>query len=414
MGAYERVGLCILVGIMIVASDPIMAAQPAESGFEITTFVSGLEEPVALAFAPDGRLFVAEKGGRVRLVVAGRIADTPFVTLEVNTFIESGLLGLALDPAFEQNRYVYLFATISNDEQEITRYTDSNGISMGRTVIRPHLPSRGVFHNGGCLKFGPDGKLYFSIGDNAISNAAQDMNTLAGKICRIQLDGTTPTDNPFRTPTGSPRAIFALGFRNPFRFCFAPDGRMFAIDVGSDLFQRREEINLVRAGGNYGWPVLEGIAAPGAFPEFDNPIYAYTDKGSAPTGIVYYSGSQFPAEYQGNLFHLDHTANRVFRVELDGDRVARHSLFVRGEGAPVDLIQGPDGCLYYCELIGGEVKRICFAGDNGSPPLPGPPRDPIIVDPPPIPMCGAGAPLMMLIGAALIVSLTRPGRASYR
>lgn len=349
---------------------PAAADSAAESaGFVISTYATGLSEPVAMEFAPDGRLFVAELGGTIRTIHDGTVSWMPFAHVEVFHENENGLLGLALDPDFASNGYVYVFATISRSEQQIIRFTDAGGLGVERTVIRDRLPTRGEFHSGGGLKVGPDRKLYFSIGDNLVADNAQDLSTLAGKVCRINLDGSTPDDNPFVTPTGQPRAIFALGLRNPFRFCFAPDGRMFAMDVGSDGEGRREEINLIVAGGNYGWPLLEGRQPEPADPAFIDPIHDYHEGGAAPVGAVYYTGQQFPAEYVGNLFHLEYVLNRLYRAVLEGDRVVRHEVFYEGEGGPVDLTQGPDGALYYSELQSGRIRRISYpSNDRGLPP----------------------------------------------
>lgn len=340
------------------------AASVVEPGdFRLTLIAEGLTQPTSLAFAPGGRLFIGEKGGRIRVYENGTLADAPFAEIEVNNFLESGLLGLAVDPDYASNRYVYALATISDSEQNIIRFTDADGVASDATVVRANLPSTGALHNGGGLAFGPDGKLYFSIGDNADPANGQDLSSLAGKICRINADGSTPDDNPFLTPTGSPRAAFAYGFRNPFRFCFAPDGRMFAVDLGSDDAVRREEINLVAAGQNHGWPTVEGLTDAEQHPELTPPIYEYHDKGSAPCGLVYYTGDDFPPQYAGNLFQVEYTLNRIYRIVLDGDAVASHEVFAQTEGAPVDLIQAPDGSLYFCEIVAGTVSRISFGDD---------------------------------------------------
>lgn len=340
-------------------------------GFALSTFARGLSEPIAIEFAPDGRLFVAERGGAVRVVLAGQAAEAPFHRMEVFNDNENGLLGMALDPDFAANGYVYVYATVSTREAQIIRLRErreagGTGVADEVLVIRDHLPTRGGFHSGGGLKVGPDRKLYFGIGDNEDPEAAQDLSTLAGKISRINLDGSTPDDNPFLTPTGQRRATWAIGFRNPFRFCFAPDGRMFVLDVGSDGDGRREEINLVRAGLNYGWPRVEGKQDPEAYdPRYTDPIHDYHDGGAAPVGAVIYSGSAFPAEYQGDLFHLEFVLNRLYRVRLDGDSVVSHEVFVQGSGGPVDVAQGPDGALYYCEIVSGSIQRLAFVDADG-------------------------------------------------
>lgn len=406
-----------LAGLALAANAAFADSAPPD--FDLRTYCEGLAEPVAMEFAPDGRLFVAERLGRVRIVdpiggvtalhAGGWPADAPLAQIDVFSDNENGLLGLALDPNFEQTGYVYLFATVSRSESQILRVRAAVGESVTAdatpVVIRDHLPTRGVFHSGGGLKFGPDGMLYFSIGDNLVDGNAQDMNTLSGKISRITPDGASPPDNPFKTPTGAPRATYALGLRNPFRFCFAPDGRLFACDVGSIGPFRREEINVVRAGDNLGWPLREGtfrrVSDEPPDATFVDPLLEYSAEGASPVGIVYYTGKNFPVEYQGNLFHLEYVLNRVYRVQLDGDRAASHTLFVEASGGPVDLVQGPDGCLYYCEIAAGRIRRISHrsAGDVPSSTVPEPDTDAAGPVPSPAPApCGLGA-----LGAALAV-----------
>ncbi|HPF41258.1 MAG TPA: PQQ-dependent sugar dehydrogenase [Phycisphaerae bacterium] len=361
-----RIGLVLAAFVGLCGVSALGAAESAPSGFVVETFATGLNGPVAIAFAPDGRLFVGERSGGIRIVDRGRVLTDSFADIQVHDFFESGLLGLAVSPNFERDGFVYAFATVTPEEQEIVRYRYDGRVGVDRTVIKRSLPTGGAFHNGGGMAFGPDGMLYFSIGDNTQRDNAQSLNTLAGKISRITPDGDTPSDNPFTTPTGAPQAIWAMGFRNPFRFCFAPDGRLFSIDVGSDGFFRREEINLVARGANHGWPIVEGFSGDATSADaFTDPIYTYHEEGSAPCGIVCYSGENFPAEYAGNLFHVEYTLERIYRVTLNGDNVVSHELFVDAQGGPVDLTQGPDGALYYCELIGGRVMRVRSA-DNTS------------------------------------------------
>ncbi|MBK8913639.1 MAG: PQQ-dependent sugar dehydrogenase [Phycisphaerales bacterium] len=345
------------------ATDPGAVREP---GFVIETIAEGLIEPTAIEFAPDGRLFVAERDGTVRIVRDGRPLDPPFAAIEVFTPNENGLLGMAIDPDFERTGFIFVFATVSPTETQILRLREGrsadgrpSGVADDVHPIRDSLPTRGTFHSGGGLRFGPDGMLYFSIGDNLIAESAQDHSTLAGKISRIAPDGSTPADNPLRTPTGSPRAIYATGLRNVFRFCFAPDGRLFAMDVGSDGAGRREEINLIKPGANYGWPQVEGRQGLIRDPRFTDPIHDYHEGGAAPVGAVVYAGGSFPVEYDGNLLYLEYVLNRLYRLELSGDSVKRHSLFAELTGGPVDLTVGPhDGALYYCELASGTIRRI--------------------------------------------------------
>ncbi|RMF82197.1 MAG: hypothetical protein D6744_06245 [Planctomycetota bacterium] len=408
------------------------AQQPPPDGFEVSVYAEGLVDPIALAVAPDGRVFFTEKTGRLRVIQDGVVQEPPFATIDVHSDNENGLLGLALDPHFADNGYVYVFASVSADEQQILRFTDAGGVGEERVVIRDHLPAGELVHSGGGLAFGPDGMLYFSVGDTGDAPLAQRMNSLAGKICRIHPDGRTPDDNPFTTPTGAPRAIYALGFRNPFRFTFAPDGRLFVMDVGSNGANRREEINIVRRGGNYGWPLVEGFQASPGDPTYSDPIIAYHEAGQAVTGAVVYTGEQFPRRYVGNLFHLEFVLNRIYRVVLDGDRVVRHEVFLEGQGGLTDIVQDVDGSLLYCEHYGGRIMRIrCTAEkpDDASPTdspfvaddeTSGTPGDAVVVDvlaateedmsPPavaPVGLCGLGGfgawplTLLMLTAARL-------------
>lgn len=400
-------------GLLAILTPCLLAATARADdvkapGFEVVTIATGLEEPTALAFAPDGRLFVGERGGTVRIIQDGRPADPPFVRIEAYAESENGLLGVALDPDFENNHFVYIFATVSFREQRIFRFTELNGVGVDEVLIREFLPTSGVFHSGGCIRFGPDGMLYFAIGDIQNPPLSQDMNSLAGKICRVNPDDGSPAaGNPFTTVTGSPRSVYALGFRNPFRFCFAPDGRMFVMDVGSNNEARREEMNVVYSGDNCGWPDVEGIPESIEFPQYNYPIVAYHDKGTSPVGVVYYSGEQFPAEYRGNVFHLDYVRSRLFRVVLSGDRALSHDLFMQGDGGTLDLVQGPDGSLVYCEFDTGDVKAVRYTAASGIEPT-------TSDDPPPSApssFCGAG---VAGAGAASLLFATLLPRPRHR
>jgi len=348
----------------IIAPSRLNAAEALFEGFTVEEYATDLGSTTCLAFAPDGRLFVGDRNGTIHIVQQGLIRPTPFATIAVHDFFESGLLNIAVSPTFESDRFVYVFASVSPEEQNIIRFRVENNRGVDRTVIRDNLPSNGAFHNGGGMAFGPDGKLYFSIGDNGSPDNAQTLTTLAGKISRINPDGSTPEDNPFTTPTGGPRATFAYGFRNTFRFCFDESGRLFSTDVGSDGAQRREEINLVTRGGNYGWPLVEGFGDNATSADgMTDPLFAYAEEGSSPTAILSYAGNHFPTAYRGNLFQVEYARNRIFYMPLDGDRVRAQEVFVTADGGAVDMVQGPDGALYYCELVGGRVMRIRYGDD---------------------------------------------------
>jgi glucose/arabinose dehydrogenase len=343
------------------------AATPQIPGFSVEVYADGAGAPTSLAFAPGGRLFVGDKGGAIRIVENGVVHPAPFATISVNATGESGLLALAISPNFATDHFLYIFATVSSSEQRIIRLRDDNGVGVDETTILGNLPTNGFRHNGGGLGFGPDGMLYFSIGDNVLPDESQSLASLIGKLSRIRPDGTVPDDNPFDNADGSPSAVYAYGFRNPFRFGFAPDGRMYLTDVGSSADPRREEINKIEAGANYGWPQAEGIANMAGLTD---PIFAYSDQGRAPTAIVCYSGNHFSEEFQGDLFHIEYQSNGIYRTVVnENDDVVSFELFVEAENGPVDMVQGPDGALYYGELDSGRIMRVRF-GDDASGLLP--------------------------------------------
>ncbi len=357
----------------------LAVAQPElPPGFEVDLIADGFSEPVALAPAPDGRLFVAERSGKIFAIDSALKADTDtglsepmlalVLELEVYTIGEAGLLGLETDPNFATNRQLYAFVTVSADEQQILAITVNDNAPADVRMIRGNLPTTGTVHNSGGIRIGPDGKLYFSIGDNGQPELADQLTSLAGKISRINIDGSVPDDNPFVTPTGSPRAIYAIGFRNPFRFCFDLDGRMFAVDVGSSGGERFEEINLVLPGRHYGWPEIEGFDDRIATGETVAPIHAYQDEGGAITGITAYTGDNFPVDYRGNLFHLDFVASAMFRVVLDGDTVVSHERFLTTGAGPTDIAVSSDGSIVFVEMISGSLKRLRYQDQSTNPP----------------------------------------------
>ena len=320
--------------------------------------------PSAMAFAPDGRLFVCLQGGQVRVIENGSLLSAPFLSIAVDSSGERGLLGIAFDPNFATNNYVYIYHTVpgSPPHNRVSRYTAAGNTAVaGSEVIILELNnlSSATNHNGGALHFGPDGKLYIGVGENANGANAQTLTNLLGKMLRINADGTIPADNPFNnSASGNNRAIWALGLRNPFTFAFQPGtGRMFINDVGQSTF---EEINDGIAGANYGWPTTEG---PTNNPAFRGPIFYYghgtsDTTGCAIVGAAFYNPpvSQFPSSYIGKYFFADLCGGwiRVF----DPDTGAARG-FATGISSPVDLQVGPDGALYYlAQGSGGQVFRI--------------------------------------------------------
>ena len=217
-------------------------------GFSRTTLVSGFQvQPTAMASSPDGRLFVAEQAGAVRVIKNGALLPTPFTTVNTTEIGERGLLGVTFHPQFATNHWVYLYYTSAagGAHNRVVRVTASGDVSTGSETVLVELPnlSSATNHNGGALHFGPDGKLYVAVGDNATGSNAQSMSSPFGKILRFNDDGSIPTDNPFySSAVGLNRSTWALGLRNPFTFGFQPvTGRMFINDVGESTWEEVDE-----------------------------------------------------------------------------------------------------------------------------------------------------------------------------
>jgi glucose/arabinose dehydrogenase len=337
----------LLLGIVLPERPAQGATMPA--GFSEALIASGLASPTAMQFAPDGRLFVCEQAGRLRVVKNGVLLATPFLTLTVASAGERGLLGVAFDPNFAANRYVYVYYTAVTPtvHNRISRFTASGDVAVAGSetvILELDALSSNTFHNGGALAFGPDGKLYAATGDNVNSQNAQSMGNVLGKMLRINKDGTIPTDNPFYvTASGKNRAIWALGLRNPFTFGFNPAGtELFINDVGQGTW---EEINDGVPGANYGWPTTEG---PTSDPRFRSPRYSYGHSGGACaiTGGAFYAPLtlQFPSQYFRDYFFADFCAGWIRRLDLSGNAAVT---FATGIVSPVDLKVGDDGSLYY-------------------------------------------------------------------
>jgi glucose/arabinose dehydrogenase len=345
------------------------------SGFVDELIASGIPSPTAMQFAPDGRLFVAQQNGQLRVLTNANppvLLTTPFVSLTVSSSGERGLLGVAFDPNFASNRFVYVYytATTPSIHNRVSRFTASttnpNVAVAGSETILLELDnlSSATNHNGGAIHFGPDGKLYIAVGENANRTNSQTLSNLLGKMLRINADGTIPSDNPFfNQATGNNRAIWALGLRNPFNFAFQPGtGRMFLNDVGEVTW---EEINDGLSGSNYGWPTTEG---PTSQAGIRAPLFAYQHGSSSTTGCAITAGSfynpttvQFPSTYVGRYFFADFCSGWI-RTFNPSDGTA--SGFATGLSSVVDTKVTNDGSLFYLQRGGspaGQVHRVRFA-----------------------------------------------------
>jgi glucose/arabinose dehydrogenase len=329
-----------------------------------------------MEFAPDGRLFVTEDAGKVRIAKSdGTLATFLNISTKVDSKGERGLLALTFDPSFSTNNYVYLHytkkATSSTPpHNRIVRVTASGDRAVaGSEKLIFKLGNQSATNQfpqfmGGALDFGPDGKLSIDTGDNDTPNKAQQLTNLFGKMLRINQTGTIPTDNPFySTASGNNRAIWARGLRNPFKFAIQPGtGTIFINDVGKNTW---EEINRGATGANYGWPVHEGVAKD---PPFVDPIFAYghgsTDTtGCAITGGTFYNPTTalFPPEYVGDYFFADFCGGWIRRLEPTTGEAGG---FASGLERPIDLevSQGGEVC-YLSRASTGIVGKIGYASN---------------------------------------------------
>ena len=241
----------VLIAFFVLPSFSLAATLP--SGFTETVVANGLSAPTAMAFAPDGRIFVTQQGGSLRVIKNGALLPTPFVTVTTTSSGERGLLGIAIDPDFVNNQYVYVYYTALTPaiHNRVSRFTANGDVAVpGSEAVLFDLDnlSSATNHNGGALHFGPDGKLYFAAGENANPANSQSIANVLGKIMRINSDGTIPNDNPTSfpgiagMPTGQNRAIWVVGLRNPYTFTFQPGtGRMFINDVGQSTWEEIDD-----------------------------------------------------------------------------------------------------------------------------------------------------------------------------
>ena len=323
--------------------------------------VEGVVLPAALRFAPDGRLFFIEvNAGRIRVAHERSLQPAPFATLPVLQGSESGLLGLALDPEFASNRFVYAYYSEAEPSSpsvgvrnRVVRFTEQAGEGIDLTPILDHLPVNAVggvdAHQGGAMAFGPDGKLYVSVGDVGNPDLAQDPSSPAGKILRVNPDGSVPSDNPL---PGSP--VFALGFRNSWGLAFHPTtGELFATDNGN---KAHDEVNLVRPGGNYGWPLVEG---PSDDPGLVDPIWDSGDEEGSRLGIVgltLYTAALFPELQDELLFCAFRTGTmRRLSFEPPGHERVRETGRL-AQDCRLDVTVGPDGAIYFSSV--NQILRL--------------------------------------------------------
>lgn len=319
----------------------------AGATLRVDTFVSGLEVPWSLVFTSPTRLLVTERPGRVRVIESGALQARPLAVLEdVEASGESGLMGITVAPDYDRTRFVYLayaYDASGGPRVRVSRYRDTGSALADRRVIIQDIPAA-RFHAGCRLRFGPDGKLYVTTGDATHREIAQDLKSLGGKTLRLEADGSFPADNPF---PGSP--VFSYGHRNSQGLDWEPrSGLQFQTEHGPSGFDGPgggDEVNIVEAGKNYGWPLVHHRQTRAGTV---SPLLEYTPA-VAPSGASFSRGVLLPS-FRGDFFFATLRGERLIRVRLDpGDprRVAAsEELFSGVYGRLRDVVSGPDGALY--------------------------------------------------------------------
>ena len=424
----------ILAALAASASPARAVTLPANFTDEV---VASVAAPTALAFTPDGRMLIATQPGRLRVFSGGTLLPAPALDLSSVACTESerGLLGVAVDPQFAVNRFIYVYYTFKKATtcsattavNRVSRFALGGGNTVdpaSEAVLIDNIPSPAGNHNGGDLQFGQDGNLYVSVGDGGCdyanitmcagaNDAARDENVLLGKVLRITPAGAIPAGNPFTGlgtgrchVTGSTTAArcqetFAWGLRNPFRMAFDPNAagtRFYVNDVGQGAW---EEIDEGVAGADYGWNVREGPCANGSTTNcgpppagMTNPIHAYDHASTgcrSITGGAFVPDGLWPATYDGAYLFGDFVCGRIFALTRAGTR----TVFADGLGAgsAVHLAFGPHGtrqALYYTSYLGGGAVHRIVGPPPATPPAGGPSGGP----PPPATPPPAGAPIV--------------------
>ncbi len=355
---------------LLTAAASVVNAQTYPANFSQVSVATGISNPTVLAFAPDGRIFVAQQNGALLVIKNGVKLSTPAIQLTVNSSGERGLIGIALHPGFSTNGFVYLYYTLSNGSRNrVSRFTMSGDVinpSSEVVILDLDLLSTATNHNGGAMHF-KDDKLYIAIGENANRAHAQNLDTYHGKILRINADGSAPADNPFNAAGVSEqrKRVWAYGLRNPYTFDIQPQtGRIFVNDVGEQTW---EEINDATTGGrNFGWPTTEGATTN---PSFTTPVFSYQHgsgdgRGCAITGGVFFNpaSTNYPASFIGKYFYQDLCNAWINYIDVSSGAV--RSAFATGlPGQSLSIDVGTDGNLYYLSRTAGVLYRIIYTGN---------------------------------------------------
>ncbi len=369
-----KASICL---IFILSALPLFSQQ-----YMTEDVVTGLNQPVSFVFLPDNNILLTQKFGLSKIYTLNNtfVSDFWNFTDSTSSGGERGLLGVVLDPNFQVNRYTYFFYITSQNRYRVVRLKENNNAGTEPFILFDESNAVGSFHFGGNMRFGRDNKLYVSIGDNGTGSNSQSLTTFKGKILRLNSNGTIPTDNPFYDDgnpyTGNDDRIWAYGLRNSFDFCFSPVND--SLYASENMVGNPDEINFIRKGKNYGWPVCSGYCFP-YNPAYKDPIGILPGNDFmdyAPTGILVYTGSQMP-ELTNKLLVIGMGGGQIYRglVKCDlgnaplYDTITAKSILMDLTGTT--LMQGSDGHLYICRLSQGTITRfkhdVTGINNNNSP-----------------------------------------------
>ena len=320
--------------VLTSPSDPIPLPKPTSNSESdsVSILAENLDSPRAIAVS-DNRIFVTEKDGFIRVIQDKNLLESPLATFRPANVFDGGLLGIATHPDFSDNHYIYVFFTYEENGNlwnKILRITESKNKLQDAETIFDKIPGSS-FTNGGFLKFGPDGKLY--VGTGTVSDSShlpQDLNSLSGKILRLNDDGTIPNDNPF---TDSP--VYSLGHRNPQGMTWDDNGNLFVAEFGPE---KNDEINLIQAGKNYGWPEQQCSGNE----QFEDAILCY-DPSIEPGGILYYAGDSL--DFESSFIMASMRSSNLYQLDFDEGLSSQKSI-LSGIGRVRDVVEGQDGSLY--------------------------------------------------------------------
>ena len=344
----------LLVSVIILTSpsSPPPIPEPPQNNTQnkfIEILATNLEKPWSIDLA-DERIFISEKRGTIRVIDSGELLEQPLVTLRTADVFDGGLLGITLHPDFAQNHILYAYYTYNEQGElwnKVIQIKESNNKIVEAKTILDKIPGSS-FSNGGIIKFGPDLKLYIGTGVvSDLTHESQNLESLEGKILRLNDDGSVPDDNPFED---SP--VFSYGHRNPKGMAWDSSENFYVTELGPT---KNDEINLIIAGKNYGWPDVECYSTN---VEFVNPLKCF-DPSLEPGGIIFYSGDKLDLE--NFMILASQKASNLYKVELDENGMNLDGNILSGVGRIRDVAQGPDGYLY---VITSNTDGKAFPSDD--------------------------------------------------